>query len=84
MKTNLLEEAENFDWQCEDGGPLAEDLVDLIKQLAIALQPFADLADAWDTNRLCGVDDRVYTKGTAHLRLSDCKKARSVLEEANL
>lgn len=54
----------------------------LLREAAEALEPFAAFADAWDKQPLRGIDDRVYSlHGETHLKLSDCKRARVVLNE---
>lgn len=50
-------------------------------ELVEAVRPIVDIAAAWDTKSLTSVDDRLYSPdGLVHLRLSDCKRIRKIVE----
>jgi hypothetical protein len=56
------------------------------RRLREALAPFAKFAELWEAKPLSGMDDIIYrihagTEWDAELRLSDCQKAREILDE---
>jgi hypothetical protein len=70
----------------EENQALIADQAGEIERLRSALEPFGKFADAFDRMPLRQISDRLYnihsgTEYECHLSLSDCRKAREVLQD---